>query len=489
MSVTAVFLFTSCIGRVAYICFSKAYKVSDSYNSYTVLLAHADVNFYYRDDFRITNNAEKTVAVIRPTDRDIKECYRLFHGEKLNYILSSLSDGKPLVIETDKPLQSSVINSYTVRDSIYSARQLISRDSGGLLMHMPKSGAKLELNCRIDAAGRFLSGDKGSLKNTDYYSNKGYKLSLDKDIQSVADTAMKAIPSGCMLIMNVKDGSILAAVTKPVSSNTNKCFNLYSVGSVFKIVSAYSSLEKGLDLQYECKGKIKLGDTVFSCHHKKAHGKQNLKEALANSCNCYFVNLSKHLSERDLYRVAEKFGFNDSTKLCNGWTVKNASLPSHAKLNSKGEKALFSFGQGKLLSTPIQICSMLCTLANGGEKNEPSLIMGEFDEAMKLTEYKKKSEQALNPAYSKILRSYLKYAVENGTGIAANYNNQTAGKTATAQTGQYENGKEKLNAWFAGVYPYDNPEYAIVIMCENGVSGSENCCPVFRTVVEMLDKM
>ena len=83
----------------------------------------------------------------------------------------------------------------------------------------------------------------------------------------------------------------------------------------------------------------------------------------------------------------------------------------------------------------------------------------------------------------------MKNVVDNGTGGNASYKNSTAGKTATAQSGRYVDGKEILNTWFAGFYPYSNPKYAIVVMQEDGTSGSENCCPVFRTIVEKLDNL
>ena len=46
--------------------------------------------------------------------------------------------------------------------------------------------------------------------------------------------------------------------------------------------------------------------------------------------------------------------------------------------------------------------------------------------------------------------------------------------------------KTARNTWFAGVYPYDNLEYAIVVMTENGKSGAGDCCPIFRAIVEKL---
>ena len=83
----------------------------------------------------------------------------------------------------------------------------------------------------------------------------------------------------------------------------------------------------------------------------------------------------------------------------------------------------------------------------------------------------------------------MKNVVENGTGFNAQYKSKTAGKTATAQSGIYVDGKEQLNTWFVGFYPYDNPKYSIVVMREGGKSGAGDCCPVFRTIVEKIDNM
>ena len=58
--------------------------------------------------------------------------------------------------------------------------------------------------------------------------------------------------------------------------------------------------------------------------------------------------------------------------------------------------------------------------------------------------------------------------------------------TATAQSGRYVQGREVLNTYFAGVYPFDHPRYAIVVMRENGTSGAADCCPVFRRIVSNL---
>lgn len=101
----------------------------------------------------------------------------------------------------------------------------------------------------------------------------------------------------------------------------------------------------------------------------------------------------------------------------------------------------------------------------------------------------KDNKRVFSAKTAQTLKEYMKYVVDNGTGFNAQYESNTAGKTATAQTGIYEDGKEQLNTWFVGFYPYDKPAYSIAIMCEGGKSGAEDCCPVFRSIVESIDKM
>ena len=87
---------------------------------------------------------------------------------------------------------------------------------------------------------------------------------------------------------------------------------------------------------------------------------------------------------------------------------------------------------------------------------------------------------------AKTLLAYMRTVVAEGTGSGADYQGRCAGKTATAQSGRYVQGREVLNTYFAGVYPFDHPRYAIVVMRENGTSGAADCCPVFRRIVSSL---
>jgi cell division protein FtsI/penicillin-binding protein 2 len=295
--------------------------------------------------------------------------------------------------------------------------------------------------------------------------------------------------TGCAIVMDVKTSSILACVIKPDSTYVNKAVQQYALGSVFKLVVSACAIENNVDISYNCFGKITVGDTIFSCSHNYVHGYQNLKTALANSCNCYFVNLALTLGAEKLLATAKSFGFDLTTNLYSSWNFENASLPTLSDLSSKGQLSLFGFGQGLLLSTPLQVGNMLCTIGNNGKFNQTKLVSSTVDKNGSQSKIKQTNEkQAISSNTAKTLLSYMRYVVSNGTGKNANtFDNKSAGKTGTAQSGQYLYGKEQLNTWFAGIYPYDNPKYAIVVMCENGTSGSADCCPIFRTIVENIN--
>ncbi|MBR6736250.1 MAG: stage V sporulation protein D, partial [Oscillospiraceae bacterium] len=84
------------------------------------------------------------------------------------------------------------------------------------------------------------------------------------------------------------------------------------------------------------------------------------------------------------------------------------------------------------------------------------------------------------------VREMMISVVKNGSGKeAAPQKGGAGGKTASAQTGQYdENGAEIVHAWFAGFYPENEPRYTIVVFVEGGDSGSEAACPVFKKIAD-----
>lgn len=492
LSVVIALLLTSLTGRVAYIIFSNDYTVSEGYNSYVLSLEKMYPTIYYSSTEKMTNNKFSYAAVLRPNEKTLADLHNLFPQNEVTSITNELKLGYPIIKEADsgKISNAKYIDIYKTKASSYPSTQLISESSNGLLSYMNAYGER-KIKFYIDAKGRMLQGDEGEVYEEYFSNNRGLTISINKDIEKIAYDACKKLKSGCAVIMKVEDSSILACVTKPDSSYINKAFEQYSVGSIFKIIVSVCALENNIDFYYNCDGKTQVGDTAFSCQKNKIHGFVNLKSALADSCNCYFVNLALKLGKDKLLQTAQKLGFGDDITLYNEWKINSANLPTENELNSKGELALFGFGQGKLTSSPLQMCYSLCTIANGGNKNQVHFSISTINENGFSTKYDYKDEErVISKETSDKMLSFLRYVVTNGTGYSAETSaHKSAGKTATAQTGQYINGNEALNTWFAGVYPYDKPEYAIVVMTENGTSGAEDCAPIYSAIVESLEDL
>lgn len=491
LTVAITVLFIALISRTGYIMLSGAYAVSDSYNSYTLIIDKLQPNIYYKNGSKLTNNKSSYVAVIRPNRECLFELNTIYNSNDKADIIDQLSKGYPVVVSIDSKYRYKFKYIKVYKDYYSSANicsQLINKSSSGLLSHTDDIIGTMKVNFGVDANGRLLTGDGGTLINDNYDSKRGFTLNLDESIQKITYDACSEMKSGCAVVMNVKNGSLLACVTKPDNCFTNKAFGQYAVGSVFKIIVSACALENNVDISYNCTGSITVGDSVYSCQGGHIHSFQNMKNALANSCNCYFVNLALTLGYEKLSKTAKDFGFDSTTKLYNDWIIKNSVFPSTDTLKSKGQLALLGFGQGSFTASPLQICSSFCTIANSGYKNDVKLIHSVVDDKGSATPVGYNSEvSVIKSENAKKMLNYMRYVVTNGTGKNADdSSSKSAGKTATAQTGQYVAGKEIYNTWFAGVYPYDTPKYAIVIMTEQGSSGAEDCCPIFRTIVEKL---
>ncbi|MGN0523247.1 MAG: penicillin-binding transpeptidase domain-containing protein [Eubacterium sp.] len=491
MLISFSLLFSAVIGRIGFVSLSGSYAVSEGYNSFILTIDSAYPTLYYSNLQRINNNKYKYVAVIRQSERDIAELYRLFEYDERQKILEELKNGYPVIryVDIETKNKANSIQIFKAYDSENSLKQLVSASSGGLLSYLDSNYATKKISFSIDAKGRILAGDKGNIIENNYGDYYGLKLTIDKNVQEIAYDACKDMKSGALIVMDVKTSKILACVSKPDDSYINKCFSNYTVGSVFKLVVAAAALENNIDLKYTCKGTIKVADTEYSCQANHIHGEQNIKTALANSCNCYFVNLALNLGAENIIETAKSLGFDEYINIYDSWNIKGSTLPDENVLNSKGQLSLLGFGQGKLLSTPLQICNSLCTIANNGIYNKPFLVEGIVDSKgnINLNKFVDGKKALSNETGEKIV-NYMRYVVSGGTGKAADTDKGlSAGKTATAQTGQYVNGVELLNTWFAGVYPYNQPKYAIVVMTEQGTSGAKDCCPIFSTIVEKLD--
>lgn len=367
-------------------------------------------------------------------------------------------------------------------------------------------GETVTASFTTNAKGEFI-GNSGTVSDNSDYKGKGIMLTIDKSLQTVCETiAKKYIEKGSIIVIENKTGKIramvssptydpydvAAALDSPASPFFNRALAAYNCGSVFKLLVASAALYYDIDLTVNCDGNINIGKNTFNCLAE--HKKVGMKKALAVSCNCYFIKLGQKIGAKRLLSFAKSFGFGSEIALCDSLISSGATLPELADLlNKPAELANFSFGQGEVLTSPLQIASMIQCIANGGKLIKPVLVEGVTDYEGKLLTQTKNTlpTYLLQENDTDTLCKYMINAVEKGTGVAAKPSvGGAGGKTATAQTGIFdEKGNAVNQTWFGGFYPAENPEYTIVVLCENGKSGGSTAAPVFKQIADEIAKL
>lgn len=160
-------------------------------------------------------------------------------------------------------------------------------------------------------------------------------------------------------------------------------------------------------------------------------------------------------------------------------------------LASSGAYANFCFGQGELLASPLQVAAMMNTIACGGICRTPLLLETTLDETTgaPLTALSHvRSRRVLTKRTAAALQALLAGVVAGGTGHEAALPGQTAaGKTGTAQTGQFSSGTELKNYWFAGFVPAEQPRYTIVVLQDTQAETAFSSAAIFARVAAGLE--
>ena len=360
----------------------------------------------------------------------------------------------------------------------------------------------------VDALGSVLNGldvettQAGAVRS-------GVITTLDKNIQQICESAAEkfGIKKGAIVVMDVKSGEIKAVVSCPdfdtsdISASLNdpdapfinRAFSAYSVGSIFKLVTSAAALEQGISPEYSyiCTGSADVYGQNFNCHKWGGHGEIDMGTAVVESCNTYFIALSEYLSDERYIETAAAFGFGKETELCPGMVSAAGNLQTPADIAIAAERANMSFGQGMLTATPLQICTMTAAIANGGVLNSPVLIKGFLDENGNAS-YSKLSagERVISYDTARKLKSFMFDTVRAAGSMSKPDKVLAAGKTSTAQTGNFDSyGNEILNCWFTGYFPSYAPKYAVTVLVEGGTSGNSACGPIFKEIADNITDM
>jgi penicillin-binding protein 2 len=361
-------------------------------------------------------------------------------------------------------------------------------------------------------------------------------LNIDIDFQLKAESLL-GDSRGVIALINVKDGSILSLVSTPsfnpnwfVNGITVERYNdlssnedlplfdrsikgLYPPGSTIKPMIALAGLElNNITIKHStfCPGYYKLNNysRKFNDWKRSGHGKVNVIEAIAQSCDVFFYDLAFNMGIDQIHDSLSYFQFGKQTGIDLPGEL-GGILPSREwkKINKdepwyRGETLITGIGQGFMTASPLQLALATAAIANKGQLLTPQVLMhsqsknGDLFEEQNL---KAKQIPIKDISNWELIIEAMKQTVYGKFGTAKRLNNKLqyslAGKTGTAQVfgldpeEEYiaENIEEKLrdHALFTGFAPIEDPQVAIAIIVENAGSGSSKAAPLAR---ELLDE-
>ena len=530
-----VWLFYGCIFSTLCALAFRIFTLSDQYliraagqqSTVTVTVANTRGSIYDRNQKPLVNGSTEYRAAVTSHPKAIAALSGVLENDDFENMSQMLQNGRPAVVTLEKLAAGEGISLFQV-PMRYEERVLaphllgyISGDESEGLTGLEAAFDTLltsyngvaSVSYTVDANGKPLQGVSPKITNTTKNSNGGICLTIDADIQEITeDIAAKYIRKGAVVIMDPESGEILSLASLPTfhpgkvadvlqdpdSPLLNRALCRYNCGSVFKIVSAAAALESGISTNtaFDCAGHITVGDTVFHCHQRLGHGNMTMPTAFAYSCNSYFIQLMRKSGGDSLWHLASRLQFNSPISLCDGFQTESATLPSQNALQSPAVLANLSFGQGELTATPIHIAQLVAAIANGGKLVSPHIVKGYVDETGTLSENTAISanQQFFSETTASSLQEMMSGVLdEGGTGYAGRPLFGKAGaKTGTAETGWERGEGEKypvVQSWFAGYYPADNPQYAIVVLAENADNTGAKTAPVFKEICDRLYQM
>ncbi|HEC2405781.1 TPA: penicillin-binding protein 2 [Campylobacter jejuni] len=364
------------------------------------------------------------------------------------------------------------------------------------------------------------------------------ELTIDIELQSYLTSLFEG-NAGAAIIMNVNDGSILAAGSFPeydlnpfvtgisfkdwdeLSNSldhpfTNKLINgYYPPGSVVKMgvgLSFLNSKNISPTTQYVCNGSIELGGRFFRCWNRSGHGPVDLKHAIKYSCDVYFYNGSLQVGIDQISETLSRIGFGAKTgvdlpsEFVGTLPSKEWKMQRYRQSWFQGDTLNTAIGQGNFLATPMQIARYTAQIAKGGEviphflksiENNNTTIENQMDE----------NKKEIFTLFEKSQLPYIRdamYAVANEQGGTSyrylhNLDVKVAAKTGTAQVvGFSQTDKNRVDekqfeyytrshAWLTSYAPYSKPKYVVTVLLEHGGRNITSGATVAKIYQKMID--
>lgn len=463
-------------------------------------------NLSWEDVSKIQLNAPDLPGIV--IDEGLSRYYP--YGEKMAHFIGYVSSVSDKDIKDDPLLEVPGFKIGKSGIEKYFEKRL--RGSGGNI--------KLEVN----AYGRIMK----EIEKTDGIPGENITLTIDARLQEKAYDLFGE-GSGSAILLDVNTGEILAFVSAPsydpnalsqglnnadwkalTSNEKNPLINKavagqYSPGSTFKMLVALAGLESGViktDSRSFCAGKMFLGSHAFHCWKKAGHGYLSVVDALKHSCDIFFYETAQKLGIEKIAEMARRFGLGSPINVGLD-NEKPGLIPDKAwKLKrfgetwQHGESVISGIGQGYILTTPIQLATMIARLVNGGYEVKPTFT--------KLSDTDKNKIKKINVSgpHLDIIKQgmYEVVNVPGGTSYRSHfdYNGQMmGGKTGSTQVRRISMKERQTrvlrqdelpwhlrdHALFVGYAPHDNPKYAVAVLVEHGGGGSSAAAPIASKIL------
>lgn len=313
---------------------------------------------------------------------------------------------------------------------------------------------------------------------------------------------------GAVVAIDPETGKILAMVSKPTynpnhltdarwkklaadSDEKSALYNratqgLYPPGSTFKLYTALEYIRENEDYKefhYTCTGRVGVGEDQIRCYGGKVHGKVDLEEAFADSCNAAFCTLGDNMNRKAWKKLCETFYYNKSIPLAKMEQKQSrfAVMPS----SSQGDVRQASIGQGDTLVTPLQNALLVCAAVNKGELMQPYVVDRIEDfKGNTITENEPRSlGDPITSKEAKILKKLMRRTVTGGTATALYYGTpyKAGGKTGSAE---FQNGSDDSHAWFVGYAEKDGKKLVVSVVVEAAGTGSAYAVPIAKKVFD-----
>lgn len=382
----------------------------------------------------------------------------------------------------------------------------------------------------VNALGRVIR----ELRRDEGTPGGDVRLTIDIGLQEYVQDRLRAERSAAAVVLDVETGEVFAMASQPSFDpnpftagmsldawnglvndpygplNNKAITGQYAPGSTFKMLVALAALEEGVigpGYQAWCPGFLELGNHRFHCWRRGGHGWVALAEAISQSCDVYFYELSRRIGIEKIAAMAQRFGLGLPTGI-DLPGEKEGLMPTRAWKQAMlgqpwqpGETLIAAIGQGYVLATPLQLAVMTARIANGRSQVRPRVTLSVGETGTPAADVPA-ADLGVSESSLALVRDGMERVTSSPTGTARwaqidVAGMEMAGKTGTSQVRRISN-VERLSgiirnedrpwrlrdhALFVAYAPMDAPRYAAAVVVEHGGSGSRTAAPIARDIL------